>query len=284
MESDNLIGLENLMLNQELSAEEYFTIVVSTCENDLNNAKSAVAKVLKKIKPHELTYQTLKNLYDEFFQEEFSINENSTELKTDDVNKPASSNDKRKKKNNKKKNIPNSHKQQSPVILWFRRDLRLYDNPALFKAAFDEKGQERPVIPVFIWNENEENEHLNNGGAVKVWLQRALEELDKSLAKHYDSHLILRKGSDTTQILFDLLQESGAKTVIWTTLYEPWILDRDEIIQSKLKSRGIQVHIEHSYLLHRPDEVVVCDSTRGKQYINENKQLTNYSLVQIIQD
>ena len=59
------------------------------------------------------------------------------------------------------------------------------------EAAFDEKGQERPVIPVFIWNENEENERMNNGGAVKVWLQRALEELDKSLAKHYESHLIL---------------------------------------------------------------------------------------------
>ena len=77
---DNLIGLEVLILNKELSAEEYFTIVVSTCENDLNNAKSAVAKVLKKIKPHELTYQTLKNLYDEFFQEEFSLDENSNEL------------------------------------------------------------------------------------------------------------------------------------------------------------------------------------------------------------
>ena len=43
---DNLIGLENLILNKELSAEEYFTIVVSTCENDLKIAKSAVANVL----------------------------------------------------------------------------------------------------------------------------------------------------------------------------------------------------------------------------------------------
>ena len=265
MDADNLIGLENLILNKELSAEEYFTIVVSTCENDLNNAKSAVAKVLKKIKPNEPNYQKLKKLYGELFQEEFSIDdENSCELKTEVNKKPLSNNNKSKKKKNKKKNSnPISH-DKSPVILWFRRDLRLYDNPALFKAAFDEKGQERPVIPFFIWNENEENEHLNNGGAVKVWLQRALEELDQSLAKHYGSHLILRKGSDTAQILFDLLQETGAKTVVWTDLYEPWILDRDEIIESKLQSRGIQVHIEHSYLLHRPDEVV-CDSTRGKQ-------------------
>merc|ERR1711997_634166 len=74
---DNLIGLEVLILNKELSAEEYFTIVVSTCENDLKIAKSAIANVLKKIKPNEVTYQKLKTLYKEFFQEEFCINKNT---------------------------------------------------------------------------------------------------------------------------------------------------------------------------------------------------------------
>merc|ERR1712062_355239 len=87
---DNLIGLEVLILNKELSAEEYFTIVVSTCENDLKIAKSAVANVLKKIKPNEVTYQKLKTLYKEFFQEEFCINKNSSESNTDLKNKPAS--------------------------------------------------------------------------------------------------------------------------------------------------------------------------------------------------
>merc|ERR1712156_212113 len=82
---DNLIGLENLILNKELSAEEYFTIVVSTCQKDLKIAKSAVANVLKKINPNEVTYQELKTLYNEFFQEEFCINKNSSESNTDDA-------------------------------------------------------------------------------------------------------------------------------------------------------------------------------------------------------
>ena len=43
----------------------------------------------------------------------------------------------------------------------------------------------------------EEKERLNSGGAVKVWLDRALEELSFSLDKHYDSRLILRHHSDT---------------------------------------------------------------------------------------
>merc|ERR1711941_149903 len=82
---DNLIGLEVLILSKELSAEEYFTIVVSTCENDLKIAKSAVANVLKKIKPNEVTNQELKTLYNEFFQEEFCLDENSSESNTDDA-------------------------------------------------------------------------------------------------------------------------------------------------------------------------------------------------------
>merc|ERR1711978_859948 len=104
---DNLIGLEVLILNKELSAEEYFTIVVSTCENDLKIAKSAIANVLKKIKPNEVTYQKLKILYNEFFQEEFCLDENSSESNTDDAkNKPSSVSNtaKNKKKRNKKKN------------------------------------------------------------------------------------------------------------------------------------------------------------------------------------
>lgn len=39
-----------------------------------------------------------------------------------------------------------------PVLLWFRRDLRLWDNPALIGAL--ELGA--PVIPVFIWSPEEE--------------------------------------------------------------------------------------------------------------------------------
>jgi deoxyribodipyrimidine photolyase len=37
----------------------------------------------------------------------------------------------------------------TPVILWFRRDLRLADNPALNAAA----ATGRPVIPVYILDE-----------------------------------------------------------------------------------------------------------------------------------
>ena len=53
------------------------------------------------------------------------------------------------------------------TLVWFRNDLRVADNPALFRAA--ERGS---VIPVFIWAPEEEEpclrEPLINGGSMKV--------------------------------------------------------------------------------------------------------------------
>ena len=48
-------------------------------------------------------------------------------------------------------------------MIEFRRDLRIYDNPALVKAC----SLGVPVIPVFLWNEVEEGP-LAAGGATKV--------------------------------------------------------------------------------------------------------------------
>ena len=41
-----------------------------------------------------------------------------------------------------------------PIIYWFRKDLRLEDQPALTELA--RSGQ--PVVPVFIWAPHEEGE------------------------------------------------------------------------------------------------------------------------------
>ncbi|MEY3683541.1 MAG: deoxyribodipyrimidine photo-lyase, partial [Chloroflexota bacterium] len=38
-----------------------------------------------------------------------------------------------------------------PVILWFRRDLRLADHPALVAAAALAKERGASLLPIFIW-------------------------------------------------------------------------------------------------------------------------------------
>lgn len=64
-----------------------------------------------------------------------------------------------------------------PVIVWFRDDLRLADNPALSAAA----ASGRPLLSVFV--HDEEIEGLRPlGGAALWWLHGALDALSDGLA------------------------------------------------------------------------------------------------------
>jgi deoxyribodipyrimidine photo-lyase len=62
-----------------------------------------------------------------------------------------------------------------PVILWFRRDLRLEDNPALNAAA----ATGRPLLALFILDEMGEGRAL--GAASAWWLDKSLRALDAAL-------------------------------------------------------------------------------------------------------
>ena len=187
MSNDSLIGLESLFLNGDLSAEEFFALVISSCENDLQPAKHCILNTLPKVSGNDSEYVKLKAQFDEMFPAK--IHHESKNVCTESKStEPA-----KKAKNRKKKSS-----EPTPVILWFRRDLRIYDNPALNRAAKDEHEKEREVIPLFIWSEDEEKERMNNGGAVKVWLRQALKELDESLKENYKSRLIYRSAKTSS--------------------------------------------------------------------------------------
>ncbi|MEZ5655449.1 MAG: deoxyribodipyrimidine photo-lyase [Sphingobium sp.] len=101
-----------------------------------------------------------------------------------------------------------------PVILWYRRDLRLSDQAALQAAA-----GEGPVIPVYILDD-ETPKHRAMGGASRWWLHHSLASLDSSL-RDKGSRLILRQGK-SADVLQDLASETGAKRVHALHHYEPW--------------------------------------------------------------
>ncbi|XP_065565580.1 deoxyribodipyrimidine photo-lyase-like isoform X2 [Artemia franciscana] len=162
----------------------------------------------------------------------------------------------------KRKNKGGSKKQDSYIpglvksvkrgacILWFRRDLRLKDNAALFDACENYDS----VIPVFLWSPLEEG-NLSTGGATKFWLENSLKSLRKSLRTSYSSTLIVRKCDNISMELVGLIRATNAKKVCWTALYEPEIKKRDDTIMTTLKKMCLDVQTYHSYLLYRPDKV-----------------------------
>ena len=134
------------------------------------------------------------------------------------------------------------------VIVWFRLDLRLADNPAL-RAAVD-TGQ--PVVPVFIWSPEEEQD-WQPGAASRWWLHQSLQSLSESLNK-VGSKLLIREGGSLEQLQV-LCEELKAGSVFWNRRYEPAIIERDSQIKESLISSGIEAKSFNSALLLEPWEV-----------------------------
>lgn len=134
------------------------------------------------------------------------------------------------------------------AIVWFRRDLRLDDNPAL--AAAVAAGYQ--PIPAYIHAPDEEAPWVP-GAASRVWLARSLRALDADLRAR-GSQLLVLSGESGTQ-LQSLIDASGAVAVYWNRLYEPACIARDRLIKSALRKRGISVSSHNAALLIEPWDV-----------------------------
>ncbi|WP_187430778.1 Deoxyribodipyrimidine photo-lyase [Roseobacter fucihabitans] len=130
----------------------------------------------------------------------------------------------------------------SPVLVWFRRDLRLSDHPALHAAC----ATGRPVIPVFI-----HDDPVARLGAAPKWrLGLGLGTFADSLAEK-QSHLILRHGP-ALETLQKLIKETGAGAVYWSRLYDPDAVARDTEVKETLKEQGIEAKSFGGHLMFEP--------------------------------
>ncbi len=136
----------------------------------------------------------------------------------------------------------------SIAIVWFRRDLRLADNPALQAAI--EAGH--AVVPVYIHAPEEEGAWAP-GAASNAWLHRSLEQLDAQLQR-IGSRLLIRRGGSQQQ-LQQLIAESGAEAVYWNRKYEPATQPRDAAIKRELREQGVLAQSHNGSLLFEPWEL-----------------------------
>ena len=134
------------------------------------------------------------------------------------------------------------------AIVWFRRDLRVHDNPALRAAA----GSADRIVPVFAWAPDEEAPWAP-GAASRWWLHHALAALGASLRK-LGAPLVIRRGP-ALRVLQDVIHETGAEAVHWNRLYEPAILARDRALTIALQAQGIAVGTGNAALLVEPGTV-----------------------------
>ncbi len=131
------------------------------------------------------------------------------------------------------------------AILWFRRDLRLADNPALTVAL---QSCER-VIPVYIHAPDEEAP-WQPGGAARWWLHHGLSALAQDIADA-GSRLILSCGA-SLPVLRRLVQATGATQCHWNRLYEPATMERDTTVTQALRDDGVRCESHNAGLLFEP--------------------------------
>jgi|TARA_B110000240_G_scaffold108782_1_gene122373 deoxyribodipyrimidine photo-lyase len=137
------------------------------------------------------------------------------------------------------------------VIMWFRQDLRLSDNPALLNAI-----QQGRVLPVFILDEGND---WSIGGASRWWLHHSLLALNESL----QGNLWILRG-DAAELLPQLAREHSASHAFWNRCYEPSIIRRDSLIKEQLTADGITATSSNGSLIWEPWENLKQDGTPYK--------------------
>ncbi len=132
--------------------------------------------------------------------------------------------------------------EHSPIIMWFRRDLRLGDHPALAAAC----ASGGPIVPLFILDPIVEGQ----GAAPQFRLEKSIAQLAQDL-EELGSKLTLRRG-DAITVLQDMIKETGADTVYWSRLYDPENIRRDTQVKDTLKRDGIDAKSFEGHVLFEP--------------------------------
>lgn len=134
---------------------------------------------------------------------------------------------------------------EEKALVWFRRDLRLEDNAAL-NAAIDSG---KKVVPVFIW-EPEEEKPWQHTGAALVWLHFSLKALGKSI-KERGSGLLIRQGK-SSKVIQELAEEFCINEVFANKIYEPIWLEKDAKLEKELAKKDIALKLLPGALLFDP--------------------------------
>ncbi|MGZ6540295.1 MAG: deoxyribodipyrimidine photo-lyase, partial [Bacteroidia bacterium] len=139
-------------------------------------------------------------------------------------------------------------------IFWFRRDLRLDDNPALSHAL----SEGIPVLTIFIFDTNIIDE-LPADDARISFIYDNLSAINNELLKHGTSLLIQR--GDPSVIWRNLIKTYDIKSVFINKDYEPYPITRDQKIETLLREKGIPLFRFKDHVIIEEREILKSDNT-----------------------
>lgn len=142
-------------------------------------------------------------------------------------------------------------------VMWFRRDLRLTDNAALYHAL--RTGV--PVLPIFIFDRNILDQLEDKADRRVEFIHAALTEMQVQLAS-MGSSLEVYYGFPM-DVYKQLTEVYEIETVFTNHDYEPYAKERDDAIAAFLQSEGVGFQTFKDQVIFEKSEVVKDD---GKPY------------------
>lgn len=140
------------------------------------------------------------------------------------------------------------------AIHWYRKDLRIADNMALYHAC-----KENDVVwPVFIFDDRILKAPQTGAPCVAFMLE-CLQSLQKNI-EAMGGRLIIRHGNPEEE-LFRLAQEVGASSIYFNRDYEPFARKRDGEVERIGREKQIAVHSYRDDVIHEPHEILKPDGT-----------------------
>ncbi|TIC79028.1 deoxyribodipyrimidine photo-lyase [Nocardioides sp. GY 10127] len=137
--------------------------------------------------------------------------------------------------------------------MWFRRDLRLADNPALLAAAED-----GPVLPLFVLDDRLWGPA---GPSRRAYLAASLRSLDASLRQRHTGLAVVH--GDPAEQVVAAARAAGASTVHVAADYGPYGSARDEAVEKALADAGVELVRTGSPYAVAPGRV---NNGSGEQY------------------
>ncbi len=158
------------------------------------------------------------------------------------------------------------------AVFWFRRDLRIEDNTALYHALHSGL----PVLPIFIFDTNILEELQLNDARVN-FIYNQIHAINRQLQTRGSSVKILQ--GDPVIVWKRLLKEHEVAFVYFNRDYEPYAVRRDSQVKQLLNKQGIHCHTFKDQVMFEADEIVKNDGQPYTIYTPyKRKWLEKYGL------
>ena len=146
------------------------------------------------------------------------------------------------------------------VLVWFRNDLRMDDNPALREAC---KLSEE-VHAIYIYSQNQNKEHNEANCKIDFFIEN-LKDLSKSLSKvNIPLTIIDSDGfNDNPEIIKKYIELNSIEKIFWNNQFGEDEINRDESVKDLLQNSNIEIKTFDEKVVFEPGSILTGE---GKPY------------------